>query len=498
VSFLGEKLPVMTRAQNILLILTDQQRWDSLGCYGVAGVHTPNLDRLAAEGVRYERCYVNTPICTPSRACLWTGKHILGHGVHAIHDCLPEDEVLFSKRLQQAGYHTALFGKLHVSGVYREDETRHPNDGFDVYEPAIDPYGPWGLENAYLEWLEVRDPQQREAIRDGKLGHFAVASHMTTWAAERTTDYLNNASRRDKPFFCCMSVFDPHSPYVNYPKALEAVLDVPNLPPVVAGDESFVGRPIAHEMEPRWNVPVPEPATLAQWRIGYHAAIAHIDSQVGRVLAALDASGMREDTVVIFASDHGDMLGDHGLMTKGGYFYDACTRVPLIVRSPTTAPGVEAAPVQLHDVAATCLQIAGQAPEQTREWSPDGEDLLDADALVSRNRAVCLYRNSGNCAKPETGYAGGWDPPIHGTMWFENGFKVNVYHSPEPDPQHPRGEIYHLSRDPHECHNLWDDPDVQDRKHAAILKTLDWLALEEVRGRARGADASGDRYSPGR
>ena len=122
----------MAKQNNILLILTDQQRWDSLGCYGTPGVHTPNLDRLASEGIIFDRCYANATICTPSRACLWTGKHIPGHGVHALHDCLPNNEILFPKRLQQIGYRTALIGKLHVSGHYHENDGRHPNDGFDM------------------------------------------------------------------------------------------------------------------------------------------------------------------------------------------------------------------------------------------------------------------------------------------------------------------------------------------------------------------------------
>ena len=99
---------------NILLLMTDQQRYDSLGCYGAHWVQTPNLDRLAEEGVLFENCYVNNTICTPSRASLLTGKHLPGHGVYKLHDILPKDEILFTKRLQQAGYRTALFGKLHV------------------------------------------------------------------------------------------------------------------------------------------------------------------------------------------------------------------------------------------------------------------------------------------------------------------------------------------------------------------------------------------------
>ena len=484
----------MTDRNNILLILTDQQRWDSLGCYGVSGVHTPTLDRLAARGIRYERCYVNATICTPSRACLWTGKHVLGHGVHALHDCLPDQELLFSHRLQDAGYETALFGKLHVSGHYREEERRHPNDGFDVYEWAGDPFGPWGMDNAYLDWLHGKDPALREAIRaEAPIGNIPAESHMTTWAAERTVDYITSR-RGHAPFFCCMSVFDPHSPYVNYPKEAEAAVDAAKLPAVV-GNQGFAGRPLAHAMEPRWNVPVPAAATLAAWRVGYYAAIAHIDAQVGRVIAALDETGLGESTTVIFTSDHGDMLGDHGLMTKGAYFYDACTRVPLIVHAPGVPSRVETAPAQLHDIASTCLGVGGQSATQTQEWSPDGVDLLDHDRLAARGRAVCLYRNSGVCHKPETGYHGYWDPPIHATMWFEHGRKVSIYHSPEADAEHPQGELYDLVEDPGELQNLWDAPEWHSRRADSVLRAMDWMALEQSTARTRGAEASGDRFS---
>lgn len=481
---------------NILLIVTDQQRWDSLGCYGTPGVHTPHLDRLAGEGCRYDRCYVNGTVCTPSRASLWTGKSLIGHGVHALHDCLAEDEVMFPKRLQAAGYETALFGKLHVSGHHREYERRHPNDGFDVYEWASDPKGPWGMDNAYLKWMEDRDPALRKMIRDGEpIGHIPVESHMTYWAAERTSAFVETRADSDRPWFCCMSVFDPHSPYTNHPKELEDALDRDALPPVIAGDQPFEGRPVAHEMEHRWGTEVPEPDTLAAWRVGYHAAIANIDAQVGRVLDVLDGSGQGDRTLVMFTSDHGDMMGDHGLMTKGAYFYDACTRVPMIVRAPEGPRGVEEAPAQLHDIAATCLEAAGADAVETRRWSPDGVSLLDGDALASRNRAVCLYRNSGASHNRETGYRGYFDPPIYGSMWFSDGVKVNVYHSPEPDDDHPQGEVYDLVNDPDEMTNLWADPAARARRDETVLEMLDWFGNENARGRARGEDASGDRFT---
>jgi len=139
---------------NILLLMTDQQRYDSLGCTGADWVQTPNLDRLAAEGVVFDNHYASNPICTPSRASLMTGRSLPGHGVYKLHDILPEDQILFSRRLQQRGYHTALYGKLHVSGRIYEASRRHPQDGFDSYE--------WCLEsmlsmdspfNGYAPWL---------------------------------------------------------------------------------------------------------------------------------------------------------------------------------------------------------------------------------------------------------------------------------------------------------------------------------------------------------
>jgi arylsulfatase A-like enzyme len=124
---------------NILLLMTDQQRFDALSCYGCQAVKTPNLDRLATEGALFERCYSPSPICTPTRASLLTGKHVPGHGVYKLHDVLPDNEVMLPKRLQARGYETALVGKLHVSGLWHETGQRHPNDGFEHYHWCIDP-----------------------------------------------------------------------------------------------------------------------------------------------------------------------------------------------------------------------------------------------------------------------------------------------------------------------------------------------------------------------
>ena len=464
---------------NILLILTDQQRWDSLGCYGTPGVSTPNLDQLASEGTRYTQCYVNNPICTPSRASLWTGKHLPGHGVYRLHDVLPQDEILFPYHLREAGYDTALFGKLHVAGHMWEMQYRHRFDGFNTYEWAPDPNGYQGCDTAYFRWLAIHHPDILERWKrdGGKIGHVRTEAHFTTWAADRTIDYLHRMQGTHQPFFCCMSVFDPHSPYTNYPEEYRDHLDIDALPEIFAPDESFDHRPIAHRREARKK----NFDSMIESRIGYHAAVALIDEQVGRVLQALDDTNFADDTIVIFASDHGDMLGDHGLQVKGAFMYDACTRVPMIIREPGQSGGqIIDAPCQLHDLAATSLAIANC--EQSK-LMPDSRNLLDAIDLQERGHAVCMHRNS------STGQGGYHDPELNITMWREDRYKLSIYHSPEPGSDDCPGEFFDLENDPNEMNNLWFDADMQDTRDQLIHKLTSFIVRQEAQGRARGDQA---------
>ena len=153
----------MEERPNILLIMSDQQRWDTLGCYGCGAIPTPALDGLAAGGVLFERCYVNATICTPSRACMLTGKPLPGHGVYRLHDTLPDDQVLLPAHLQGLGYQTALVGKLHVSGRVVEAERRHPHDGFDRLRVVHRSADPSRLAVQRLRRLAARAPPRVSA-----------------------------------------------------------------------------------------------------------------------------------------------------------------------------------------------------------------------------------------------------------------------------------------------------------------------------------------------
>ena len=476
---------------NILLILTDQQRWDSLGCYGADWVSTPVLDRLAGQGVRFNRCYCTNPICTPSRASLWTGRHLPGHGVYRLDSILPDDQVLFSRTLRDAGYRTGLFGKLHVSGRIYEEAIRHPDDGFDEYE--------WCLESvismdsplqAYSAWLKERNPElHSRMVHEGrKVLHVPREYHMTHWAAERSIDFIRRASAGSaaeggsgRPFLCCMSVFDPHNPYEDYPEEYASRVDASRMPPLVDDRRADLPHGLERERTGSYlgDIDAMTDEDIRRMRVGYYASIAFLDDEVGRVLDVLEDSGVADNTLVIFASDHGDMLGDHRLLVKGAMFYDACVRVPLLMRWPghIVRGSVVDAPVQLHDVAATVATAAGcELPRRDEERDLAGQDLLPlirGEVGSAREDTVCLYRNTGINRVTRD-----WSPPLDASMLIHGSHKLTFYHGAAAG--RPRGELYDLDADPNELTSLWDKPEFREVRDELIGRLLDWIVANET------------------
>lgn len=487
---------------NILLIMTDQQRWDSLSCYGCEAVDTPNLDRLAEEGMRFNRCYCANPICTPSRASLMTGLPVPAHGVERLYDVLPARIPLFPATLKMYGYQTALFGKLHVSAIRNELEHRKPNDGFDVYEWCPEPS--LLLDHpgqAYGRWLERNHPAfYRELLANGRLVQDVPQEcHMTHWAAGRVIDYIRNRDKA-RPFFCKMSVFDPHDPYRDYPAAFRKKVNADKVQPPICDTVSMEHLPAAVRREhehgymlrgtvrgPAWgkggDKPAAEapprlppehfykPETILNDRIDYLASIALLDAEVGRVLEALEDEGLVENTMIVFCSDHGDMLGDHALLAKGAYFYDPCVRVPLLLRWPQRLRGgaVSDAPVQLHDLAATLLRAAGVPAAELRARMPDSYDLLAEGADSARKACVCVYHGTGIC---DTGKY--FEPPLFGAMLFNGRHKLNIYF-PEGRPEQGfDGQLFDLEADPCELNNLWNEPAQTETREALRGQLLAW------------------------
>jgi len=497
---------------DILLLVTDQQRFDSLGCTGAHWVRTPNLDGLAAGGVLFENCYATNPICTPSRASLMTGRHLPGHGVYRLHDVLPAEEVMFPELLRSAGYETALFGKLHVSGRVEEAARRHPRDGFDVYEwclePALDLDSPF---NAYARWLRERHPDFLRHLEERRRhrGHDPVEASMNRWAADRTIEYLRAHGRSAqatgaragprRPFFCMTSVFDPHNPYDNYPLEMEQLVDAARIPaPVPPADEgTAVPWAFTAEREHSYLGPMSSFAAgdIARMRLGYFAMVAHIDLEVGRVLAALEEEGLAENTLVVFTSDHGDMLGDHATLAKGAMLHDPCVRVPLVARWPGRLDGSRRSPalVQPSDLAATFAAAGGVPAATIAALMPEARDLAARRAAAASSAGtdefhdvvVTAYRNSGIDDRGRN-----WDPPIDATMVRAGRFKLHAYHPVAGRQPSTAWRLFDLERDPLEQRDLAGDPGHRATLEAMKDRLVAWLLeAEKLRG-SRGGEAT--------
>jgi arylsulfatase A-like enzyme len=475
---------------NILILMTDQQRWDSVGCYGSEAAHTPHIDQVAREGVVFEKCYVSNPVCTPSRASLLTGKTLPAHGVYQLYDVLPEDEMLFPKRLQESGYKTALFGKLHIASRLYEAKHRHPNDGFDIFEWCIEPsIHMESPHNGYIRWLKQNHRDFYEKLREQRrdLHHAPKEVHMTHWAAEGVIDLIEQSSA-DKPFFALMSVFDPHNPYRGYPKEYGRLIDSSKINLPLPKGESMEPEAIHRQREKDALGTGFTSQELIQMKHDYYATIALFDDEVGRVLQALEEKGVAKNTLVIICSDGGDMLGDHQLLSKGAFFYDPSVRVPLIVRWPEQLPSGRRVTslVQLQDLCATILSAAGILTPEVQAAMPESHDLLplmQGRVEQVRDVAVCTYRNTGILL--ESLYP---DPPIHGTMLCDQQYKITVYMPPEGRYEPLQGQLFDLKRDPKEMTNLWDSPAYQPLRLEMLEKLLVWETRQEIQFGGRGGD----------
>lgn len=460
----------MDRRPNILLILSDQQRRDSLGAYGCQYASTPNLDALAAEGTRYDHAYCNAPVCTPSRACILTGKRLSGHGVYNLFDILPQTERLLPWHLREAGYQTGLVGKLHVSGILYETRQRNPGDGFDHYELSHDPNVLLDEPlNAYGKWLRENHPETYEKIkREGRAWKGRPPeTHFSTWVSERSAAFIRERDK-EKPFFLSVGYFDPHSPYDNHPDGSEAMLHEQFRPPLAAPEGEPAGcRLEALEEIRRLQCRDPRtrftPEEAEQLRRGYFAGVSFLDAQLGKIINALKDEGIYDNTLIIYSSDHGDMICDHNLLGKGAYFYDGCTNVPLIVKYPGQREAdVNSSPVQLNDLFATAMCAAGLEAPIPAESRP-------LQGGRQRKIAVCEYRG---CSQMDLGV---FPHPVQATMIRGTRYKLNLYHDTN------EMQLFDMERDPQELRDLAQDPAYQGVAAQLMQTYLNEKAAEDYR-----------------
>lgn len=448
---------------NILWICTDQMRADTLGCYGNTFTRTPNIDRLAAQGTRFSRAYCQSPVCAPSRASFLTGRYPRTCRVRQNGQDIPEEEITVTRMLRDAGYVGGLSGKLHLSGcapAVCKSVERRIDDGYDYFAWSHDNSVKYDwLGNGYSMWLRSQGIENTATVRedcpyiyDGMPAEYSQAK----WCADRAIEFIEAAEKTQQPWFFSFNCFDPHHPFDPPREYLERylpILDSLPLPNYEEGELDFKPAPQRREHRAAYGIkghfPYDEMTDFDRRMIcaSYYALCDLVDEQVGRLLEYLEASGQRDNTIILFHSDHGESLGDHGMYLKGCYFYDASVRVPLIVSwRGNFLQGAESdALVELTDIAPTLLEACGieaHTGMQGRSLVP----VLCGECESVRDDVFCEYY--------KTKLSG--DLVAYASMLFDGRYKISLVHALAPSFSHEiMGELYDLESDPEERRNLY-------------------------------------------
>jgi len=474
---------------SILLITSDQHRHDCLGFQG-RPVRTPHLDRLAAEGTVFDAAICSNLVCQPARASILTGLLPLTHGVRDNGIDLPAatGEKGFAGTLAAAGYATGFIGKAHFATYHAIEATGSPECAESSAAFGLGWSGPYmGFEQVELMlvghnyFLPERPPKglhfEEWWWRHGPAGELNAlyarrlppacsgaqtfhsglppAFHNSTWTADRAIARLAAAAADPRPFCLWVSFPDPHHPF-DCPEPWSRLHDpdAVDLPRHRTRDlerrpwwhrAALEGRPdgpphVRRIREEYSRIPPQSDRQLREIIANYFGQISLIDHNVGRILAALGDLGLAEDTIVVFTSDHGEWLGDHGLVLKGPMAYESLLRVPLIARGPGIPAGRRvAAPVASIDLAATILDVSGAA----------------APAPIHGRSLAPLWQGTGT---RDYAYSE-WDLlPSRTGCALQLRTVRTARHKLTVDLLTGAGELYDLVEDPDEMDNLADDP----------------------------------------
>ena len=365
----------MNSKPNILLITSDQQHFNTIGKFN-KGIKTPNLDRLCEEGVYFDRAYTVNPTCTPTRASIITGKYPSQHGAWTLGTKLMETERVIGEDFINNGYKTALVGKAHFQPLAATEKydsiESHPlmqdldfwkdfyGDfyGFDHVELARNHTVEYHVGQHYALWMEEKGCGNWKDYFQPPTGNMDESKvltwdlpeeyHYDTWIAERTNALLENYAKNDENFFLWASFFDPHPPYF-VPKPWDTMYDPDSLtiPGLVEGEHEF-NSPF-HQLSQEEHPDISKYAVSGYGLHGvhshlcekdllkrqiavYYGMVSLMDKYIGKILDKLTELGLAENTVVVFTTDHGHFIGQHGLIAKGPFLYEDLIRVPLITR----------------------------------------------------------------------------------------------------------------------------------------------------------------------
>lgn len=472
----------MNSKPNIILIMTDQQRFDTINALGAPWMKTPVLDKLVSEGVSFTNCYVTSPVCVGSRASLFTGMYPHSTGVFT--NFVPWEPTWVST-LADAGYHCVNIGKMHINPYdakggfhqrfFMENKDRplfleeHPRALYDEWDKALHARK---LEKPSRYTRHKTDP---DGYRDA-LGAFPwnldedmhsdmfIGDHAVWWLKER---------RSTSPLFLQIGFPGPHPPYDPLPRYLDQYKDADIPVPEPTAEELAAQPPSQATLRNNmirnnydsvaWKER-PDAQALLRMRRHYAANVSMIDHQVGEIMKTLDERGYLDNAIVIFTSDHGDALGDHGHIQKWT-MYDCSVRVPLIMWSRNLGRKRNDSLVQLMDIAPTVLEAAGlQAPEafEARSLWP----ILRGERDQVRTEVYSeLARDH-----IQTGAE-------YLVMKRDARWKI-VYYLGESF-----GELYDMEQDPGELRNLWSLPEHAVQKDRMVKDLLEWSVRSALASR---------------
>ncbi len=503
-------MPNSSNRPNILFILTDQQRQDSLACYGNDWIETPNLNHIAARSHVFENAYVTQPVCTPSRASIMTGLYPHAVGLHRNNIPLPADCPTIAERISE-DYYNAYFGKWHlgddmirqhgfdrwvsVEDLHRVRATKREYRNVEAdYNDHLRKHGiePPGVNKSYENWFATAGLTEEQT----------QASFLGDCAADFIRNHPDSESK-DMPFMLYVSFFEPHPPYTGPLNDLYEPDEVTVGPAFLKrpDDSSLLNRLraeyyMAGNLNPLGIDDYHDLTAEDGWRrlrAQYFANVTLVDRQVGKMLEALHESGQIDNTIIVFTSEHGEMAGDHGMLEKRS-MYEEASRVPLLIRVPGSQPDRDGeanrirGSVSLVDLVPTLLELSGttssEANSQSRlgdgfapndaasagaGWQMQGKSLvsvMNGDHDLNDNDVFVQWNGMGdrNLGTPEINRMASmhWRTVITPDRW-----KLNLCPADQC-------ELYDLNTDPHEMHNLYDDPQHQDRIRDMAARIRIW------------------------
>ncbi len=462
------------RMPNVLWICADQQRFDTIAGLNNPHARTPNLQKLMGESVTFTHAFVQNPVCSPSRASFLTGRYPHTTALRANGQRIRDDERLITRILADQGYACGLSGKLHLSpcaGGRNEDRI---DDGYQVFWWSHDLTDQWPGKNMWRVWLEDRGVKWPQPPANSEPWGVPIdpAYTQTAWCSEMAIQFIRQ-QRSFNPWLMSVNIFQPHHPfwptqdYLSHyepdkmpaPRYQEGELDSKPVFQRIDHQAGYAGTALSFTKT--------DALTHRKITGAYYAMIEQVDTEVGRMMKTLEDTGQADNTIVIYMSDHGEMLGDHGIYLKGPYFYDCMIRVPLMIRWPGRyKAGLRSdALVEMVDLVPTLLEAAGipvHAGVQGRSLTPvlTGQTTTHRDSIYSEHfDSSFLY-----------------EPPPMGACIRTERYKLTYFQNL------PAAELYDLQKDPGEVENLWASPgakgvrqEMMEKLVARLIDTVDPL-----------------------